>query len=276
MQTILITGCSTGFGRITATHFAKLGWKVFGTVRKESDAESLRQEHQNIVPLICDIVNESQVKVMAQTVAAQTSSLDVLVNNAGTAFPAPLEFLPPQELLAQLNLNVVAQVAVLQAVMPLLKKAGGMIINVSSISGRVTAPITGAYSASKFALEALSDALRIELAPFGVKVVVIEPGSSPTAIWETSRQRGFGMLTEQGADISVYQKLLDVALARVSSVDKTGFRPELFAETVWKIANSPKPKARYLVPSKLIWRVWLRKLMPDEWWDAMIRRAVKW
>lgn len=276
MKSILITGCSTGFGRVTAIHFAKLGWKVFGTVRKEADVESLRQEHPNIVPLICDIVNESQVKTMAQTVAAQTPTLDVLVNNAGTAFPAPIELLPPAELLAQLNLNVVAQVAVLQAVMPLLKKAGGMIINVSSISGRVTAPITGAYSASKFALEALSDALRIELAPFGVRVVVIEPGSSPTAIWETSRQRALGMLAEHSAVISDYQKLLDAAQARIAAVDKTGFRPELFAETVWKIANSPNPKARYLVPSKLIWRVWLRKLMPDEWWDAMVRRAVKW
>jgi NAD(P)-dependent dehydrogenase (short-subunit alcohol dehydrogenase family) len=213
---------------------------------------------------------------MAEAVASQTQTLDVLMNNAGSAFAAPLELLPPSELLAQFNLNVVAQLAVMQALLPLLKKGQGLIINVSSISGRITSPVTGAYSASKFALEALSDALRVELAPFGVRVVVIEPGSSPTAIWQTSRQRALGMLAEQGADISAYQKLLDAAEARIAAVDKTGFRPELFAETVWKIANSRKLKARYLVPSKLIWRVWLRKLMPDEWWDAMVRRAVKW
>ena len=279
-KSILITGCSTGFGRATALHFAKLGWKVFGTVRKETDRESLLREIKeggnSAEIFLCDIVREAEVQELGRAVAAKTERLDALVNNAGSAFAAPMESIPPDILRAQFDLNVVAQVAVTQAVMPLLKAAKGTIINVSSVGGRMTSPMLGPYSASKHALEAISDALRIELAPFGVKVVVIEPGGSPTAIWGTSLKRALAMFQERHIDLSPYQKLVDVTVAGAEVRSRVGFPPELFAETVEKILKSRKPAARYPIPGEIAWVIRLRRFMPDWAWDAMVRRRVGW
>ncbi len=234
------------------------------------------RERGELEVLLCDIVDEAQVHELGRAVGAQTPALNALVNNAGTAFPAPIELLPLTELRAQLEINVIAQVGVTQAVMPLLKAAQGTIINVSSVGGRMTTPLLGAYSASKFALEALSDALRIELAPFGVKVVIIEPGGSPTAIWQTSMQRALAMLTERGIDISAYRKLVDGAVQGALERSKAGFPPQLFAETVEKVLNAPKPHARYPIPNQIAWLIRLRRLMPDELWDWLVRRRLGW
>jgi NAD(P)-dependent dehydrogenase (short-subunit alcohol dehydrogenase family) len=276
-KSILITGISSGFGRATALHFARKGWRVFGTVRKEADRQGLLdQKAGDLTPLLCDIVEEAQVNGLGRAVKAQTPTLDALVNNAGSAFPAPIELTPPDVLRQQFDLNVIAQVAVTQAVMPLLKAARGTIVNVSSVGGRMTTPLLGAYSASKFALEAISDALRVELAPFGVKVAVIEPGSSPTAIWETSSKRAVDMLKERGIVLGPYQRLIDDALAGATTRAQVGFSPQLFADTVEKILSSRNPRARYPIPPSIGWLILARRFIPDEWWDAMMRRRLKW
>lgn len=195
-KTMVITGCSSGLGRATALHFAALGWQVWATVRKEADLTSLLVEAmsqgwgERLVPVLCDITQAEQVARLARVVADATPTLDVLVNNAGTGYPGPLEFLPIADLRAELELNTLAHLAVTQALLPLLKPARGTLINVSSVGGRIVYPINGAYHMSKFALEAMSDALRVELAPSGVRVVIVEPGSSPTSIWTTSLERG--------------------------------------------------------------------------------------
>jgi len=276
MKTILITGCSTGFGRVTAVHFAKLGWRVFGTVRRQEDAESLKVEAAQIVPLLCDIVEAAQVERLGREMAAQTESLDALVNNAGTAYAAPMELIPPDVLLDQLKLNVISHVAVSQALMPLLKAAKGTIINVSSVGGKVTSPMMGPYSASKFALEAISDAMRLELGHFGVKVVVIEPGSSPTAIWQTSLKRALKMLKDRNLDISPYQKLVDDLTKSAEERSQVGFPPELFAETVEKALSTPTPRPRYAIPGEISRLIFLRRFMPDTMWDNMVRRQSGW
>jgi NAD(P)-dependent dehydrogenase (short-subunit alcohol dehydrogenase family) len=276
MKTILITGCSTGFGRVTAIHFAKLGWRVFAAVRKESDRQSLAKEHANIMPIICDITNDAHIAELGRGVAAQTSTLEALVNNAGSAFAAPMELIPLDVLREQLELNVIAQVAVTQAVMPSLKAAEGTIINVSSVGGRIASPLLGPYSASKFALEAISDALRVELAPFGVKVVVVEPGGSPTPIWQTSLKRAFAILKERGLDISPYQKLIDVVAKTAEERSRVGFPPQLFADTVEKILSSPRPAARYPIPASIGWVIRLRRFAPDWLWDRIVRRRLGW
>ena len=276
-KSILITGCSTGFGRVTALHFAKLGWKVFATVRREADRESLLDEKAgDVVPLLCDIVREEQVQELGRAVAAQTATLDALVNNAGSVFASPIELIPPDLLREQFELNVIAHVAVTQTVMPLLKAARGTIINVSSISGRVTSPLLGPYSASKHALEAISDAMRIELAPFGVKVVVVEPGSSPTTIWQTSMKRAFGMLKERNIDTRPYAKLIDLIAKGAEARSRSGFPPQLFADTVEKILSSPRPAIRYPIPGSVAWAIRARRFMPDWVWDAMVRRRLGW
>jgi NAD(P)-dependent dehydrogenase (short-subunit alcohol dehydrogenase family) len=150
-KSAVITGCSSGFGRVTALHLAQNGWQVFATVRREPDRDDLLAESQALgcreylAALLCDITREEQVREMAAVLTAAVPRLNALVNNAGAAFPAPLELLPLDALRSQLEINVVGQLAVTQALLPLLKAARGTIINVSSESGRVVFPITGAY-----------------------------------------------------------------------------------------------------------------------------------
>lgn len=279
-KTILITGCSTGFGRITALHLAQRGWRVLATVRHEADAASLLVEamsknvKDNVVPLLCDITDDAQVRALAAQVRALTSTLEALLNNAGTAYAAPLELLPLNELRAQLNLNVVAQLAVTQALLPLLKAARGLIINVSSVGGKIALPVTGAYNMSKFALEAMSDVLRVELVPFGVRVVVIEPGSSPTAIWQTSLHRAEKTMEAVSAD--AYAPLIETVRKSAAERAIKGFPPELFATTVEEILNAAKPKTRYALPGSIRQRLFLRWLMSDEWWDKQVRKMLGW
>lgn len=281
-RTVVITGCSSGFGRVTALELARHGWQVFATVRREADAEDLLAEaaklggKEQITPLICDITVPEQVAHLGEVVAAATSSLDALLNNAGTAYAGPLELLSPADLREQLEINVVAQLAVTQVLLPLLKAARGTIINVSSVNGKIATPVVGAYSASKFALEGLSDALRVELAPFGVRVVLIEPSSSGTNIWETSLQRALDKM-EQHRN-GPYRRLLEVTekVARRASTGKGGFPPQLFAGTVRQILASPHPRARYVVPRSARRDILLRRLLPDSVWDRLVRRTLKW
>jgi len=279
-KTIVITGCSSGFGRQTALHLAQGGWQVFATLRQASDqadllAESTRQScQQYLTPVICDITRPEQVAALAQTVSTVTSHLDALLNNAGTAFGAPLELLALDDLRAQFEVNTVAQLGVIQAFLPLLKAARGVIINVSSLSGRIAFPLMGAYSASKFALEALSDALRVELAPFAVQVVLIEPSSSPTGIWRTSSSRAAVKLDEHRD--GPYAPLLSVFEKIATRSSQVGFPPQLFAETVESILTTRRPRSRYIIPLSARLEIFLRRMLPDRLWDNQVRRALKW
>jgi NAD(P)-dependent dehydrogenase (short-subunit alcohol dehydrogenase family) len=240
-RTVVITGCSSGFGRATALRLAREQWRVFAAVRRDEDAAHLVAEAGSLaggalVPVVCDITEADDVARLA-TIAGETTSLDALVNNAGTAFPAPIERLPVDELRAQFEVNVFGHVAVTQALLPLLKRSRGTIVNVSSVGGRISTPMLGAYNASKFALEALSDVLRIELAPFGVRVVVIEPSASPTAIWRTGLSR-----TDQ-RDAGDYAPLSEAVRRLAGQSASSGFPPELFAATVSAILKTPRPRA---------------------------------
>ena len=278
MRTTLITGCSSGFGRATALHLLRRGWRVIGTVRRESDAEALRAEAggqaTHLRAVLADITKAGDVAALAQAVAAEAPELDGLVNNAGTAFPAPLEFLSIDEFRAQLEINLVAQLAVTQAVLPCLKAARGTIVNVSSVGGRIATPMLGAYNASKFALEALSDVLRLELIPFGIRVAVIEPGASPTGIWKTSTDRPTP--AAERAATSPYAKLIERLQAFAMNARTTGFPPELFARTVERILESDNPKPRYALPGDIRMRLFLRKIVSDRMMDRLIRRRLGW
>jgi NAD(P)-dependent dehydrogenase (short-subunit alcohol dehydrogenase family) len=278
-KTIVITGCSSGFGRLTALHLARQGWHVFGTVRKDDDKENLTNALEdmykaNLTPIVCDITNAEQVERLAQTVATATPHLDALLNNAGTAFAAPLELLSLEDLTAQFEINVVAQVSVIQALLPQLKSAKGTIINVSSVNGKISTPMVGAYAASKFALEAISDALRVEIAPFGVRVVVIEPGSSPTNIWQTSMKRSLEAL--ESHRVGEYAKLLTTFEKLANALGKRGFPPQHFVDTVERILTSPRPRTRYVVPRQASLDVTLRRFLPDTVFDSILRRSLRW
>ena len=275
-STILITGCSSGFGRATALALARQGWHVFGTVRKEEDRENVLAEAQTqlcqdaITLFICDITQQEQVQALVRNISEQTSQLDALVNNAGTTYAAPVELLALDDLRAQFEVNVVAQVGMIQAMLPLLKAAKGTIINVSSVSGHISTPVMGAYSASKYALEGLSDALRLEMASFGVRVVLIEPGASPTGIWKTSMDRALATIGNQRN--GPYARMLNKAEKMGQRSSVVGFPPSLFADTVVKILHSKHPHARYAIPRSAALQITLRTLLPERLWDALMRR----
>ncbi len=278
MPSIAVTGCSSGFGKTTVHRFLERGWRVVATVRKDTDREALVADARataaadRLTVVQADITRAEDVRRIGEAVATHGAALDALVNNAGTGYPGPLELLPIDHLRAQLEINVVAQLAVTQAVLPALRTARGVIVNVSSISGRIASPLIGAYSASKFALEALSDVLRVELAPFGVRVAVIEPGSSPTNIWDTSAARADEAAIQQ----TPYAPLATAFRAHADRERAAGFPPELFADTVWTIVTSRSPRPRYPIPAQIRRMMWMRRLVSDRFLDKQLRRLLKW
>jgi NAD(P)-dependent dehydrogenase (short-subunit alcohol dehydrogenase family) len=280
LKTIVITGCSTGFGRATALYLAERGWRVLATVRQEVHRAELLAEAggkalgEQLVPVLCDITQAGDVERLAQTVASVGPGLDALVNNAGTAYAGPLELLPLAEVRAQLEINLFGHLAVTQALLPALKAACGTIVNVSSIGGRVAFPLHGPYGMSKFALEAMSEVLRLELAHFGVKVVIVAPGASPTAIWDTALRRAH--TNPVLSDLGEYAPLADAIERRAKQSAAGGFPPELFARTVGRIVNDPRPDAIYFVPRSAGLIVAARRLTPDWLWDAFVRRILRW
>jgi NAD(P)-dependent dehydrogenase (short-subunit alcohol dehydrogenase family) len=187
--TVVVTGASKGIGAAVARRLAADGYRVVAGVRRAGDAEALRAElGERVVPALLDVTDPEAVAATAALVGREVGEhgLAGLVNNAGIAVAAPLEFLPPEELRRQLEVNVVGPHAVTKALLPLLRRGRGRIVNVGSVGDRIASPLTGAYAASKFALRALTDALRLELSRWGIAVVLVEPGSTATPIWETS------------------------------------------------------------------------------------------
>lgn len=275
-KTILITGCSSGLGRAAALRLARRGWSVLATVRTDAARQSLEAEAggARLHIRLCDVTDAGQVAAMAAWAAERAPALDALLNNAGTAFPGPLELQPVDDLRRQLEVNVVAQAAVTQALLPQLKAARGRILNVSSMGGRVAFPVTGGYHASKYALEALSDAWRIELAPFGVRVIVIEPGGSPTAIWGAGERNASQAL--QGPAAAAYRPLLDRYVELAGAAAREGFPPERFAALVESILGERTPRARYVLPARAWLTIQLRQLLPESVWDLALRRIFRW
>ncbi len=291
-KTIVITGCSSGFGYITALTLAVKGWHVFGTVRKETDRNKLMEEaarrdcQHNLTILFCDITRQEQVAQLVEQVKEHLRGdeamqheesvprLDALMNNAGTAYGGPIELLPIEDLRSQFEINLFAQIAVTQAFLPLLKEARGTIIMVSSIGGRIATPIAGAYNASKAALEFLSDALRVELVPFGVRVVLVEPISSPTDIWNTSLERAMQRIGSHRS--GSYEQLLQVSERFAKRFSKRGFPPQVFADTIVRILESNRPGVRYAVPRSAAIPMVIGRVLPDRLRDYLIHRTLKW
>ena len=191
-KTVLVSGASTGIGRATVIRLAARGHRVFAGVRKDADAESIREDAAGLVgggelePVQLDVTVSEEVRAVADKLAGEGIQLDGLVNNAGIVVASPLEVLPIEDLKRQFEVNLFSHAQVTQAFLPSLRATRGRIINMSSIAGRISNPFMGAYCAAKFALEAYSDALRMELAPWGIRVALVEPGPIKTPIWEKS------------------------------------------------------------------------------------------
>jgi len=183
-QAIVVTGASTGIGKATALHLDKLGFKVFAGVRKESDGQALRKEASNkLSPIFLDVTDGNSIAAAVNTVAKETGGeLYGLVNNAGVSLNGPLELVPTSEIKQLMDVNVLGLLAVTKAFLPLLRQSKGRIINISSGHGLLAVPDKSVYAASKFAVQAITDSLRVELRPFDVSVSSIVVGKVDTAV----------------------------------------------------------------------------------------------
>jgi NAD(P)-dependent dehydrogenase (short-subunit alcohol dehydrogenase family) len=272
MPSVLVTGAGRGIGRSIALRLADRGWKVHAGVRRPDDGESLRKAGVAgaIRPVALDLRDAQQIAGLPQAVDGQ---LDALVNNAGIVVGGPIEALPVDALRDQLEINVVAQVAVTQAVLPLLRASKGRVVFLSSISGRVSAPFMGAYTASKFALEAVADSLRMELRPWQIPVVLVEPGSMDTDLWRNALDVADEMEAQMSAEHrALYERQLAGMRKAVKNIQKRTGSADKVAVAVERALTAPRPKARYLVGSDARVQVALSGALPTRAMDAAIVR----
>ncbi len=275
---VVVTGASTGIGRACALHLDSRGFEVFGSVRRDADGERLEADgSERLRALHLDITDAGSIEAAAARVreAVGDRGLAGLVNNAGVAVSAPLEFIPIPELRRQLEVNLIGQVAVTQAFLPLLRQARGRIVNIGSIGGRVALPFVGPYAATKFALEAITDSLRRELRGTGVEVSIVRPGGIATPIWD----RGLGTAEELRADFppeaeALYGKALDAVRNAAAETGRSGLPPERVAEDVEHALTASRPRTRYLVGRDARARAALAKVLPDRVFDRLVARAL--
>jgi NAD(P)-dependent dehydrogenase (short-subunit alcohol dehydrogenase family) len=249
--TVVVTGASKGIGAAIVRRLVADGFRVIAGVRRPEDAQALRKElGDRVLPALLDITDPDAVAAAVELVGGEAGDrgLAGLVNNAGIAVAAPLEFLPPAELRRQLEVNVVGQHAVTQALVALLRRGRGRIVNLGSIGDRIVAPMTGPYHVSKFALRAWSDTLRLELSPWGIQVVLVEPGAVATPIWETSIAAAERLQqTLPSAVEALYGRA--IAAARTSALRSAarGMPADQVAAVVARALTVRRPRARYLV-----------------------------
>lgn len=273
---VLVTGASRGIGEACALRLGMKGFRVFAGVRRPADGEKLRgQASAGLVPVILDVADPDTIAETAETIAEATGGrgLAGVVNNAGIAVAGPLEHIPIEDFRHQLEVNVVGQLAVTQAVLPQLRQVSGRIVFIGSVAGRSALPFVGPYSASKFALEALADSLRVELAPFGIRVALVEPGAIATSIWSTSIAAGEERLREMPTQVQHdYGRRLD-GVRRRARQGMGGLPPGAVADAVEHALTAAHPRARYVVGRNTWLRIWLEWL-PDGWRDRIIARQL--
>ncbi|RIH83387.1 SDR family oxidoreductase [Calidithermus roseus] len=272
MKQFLITGASTGIGESCALYLAEKGHMVWAGVRRLEDGERLARQAKGLLhPVLLDVTDSESIARAAQTIRGQAPRLDGLVNNAGIAVAGPLEFLPLEELRRQFEVNVIGQVAVIQAFLSLLREGRGRIVNMSSISGRIAAPLFGPYSASKFALEAISDSLRRELRGWGIGVSVIEPGNIQTPIWGKGVSRGRQLLEKLPPEAkALYGRAIEGQIRYVESVDGKGLPPIEVARAVEHALTAPRPRTRYVVGREAKIGMLFARFLSDRLLDEMI------
>jgi NAD(P)-dependent dehydrogenase (short-subunit alcohol dehydrogenase family) len=275
VPTVLITGASTGIGRATALGLAASGWTVLAGVRKAADGEALSAAGgERVLPLELDVTDQAQIEGAVKRVGELApSGLDALVNNAGIGFGGPLELLPVDDLRSQFEVNVIGPVALTQALLPALRRARGRIVFVSSVGGRVAMGFTAPYAASKHAIEAIGDALRVELRSSHVQVALIEPGSVATPIWDKGRAQGDGLSVP--AELTAQYGHVPAAMNKVlEDTERRGIPPEQVAATIERALTARRMKARYLIGRDAKAMLLAKRLLPDHVFDRVARRAL--
>jgi len=278
LSSVVITGASTGIGAACALQLDRLGYRVFAGIRKAADGESLRQRaSERLVPIRLDISDATEVDHAARKVieALGGGGLAGLVNNAGIVVGGMIEFLPLDEFRRQFEVNVIGQIAVTQAFLPSLRKARGRIVNIGSLSGLISGPCTGAYSASKFALEALTDSLRMELRPWKIHVSIVEPGFIQTPIVSKSLAAADELRAQLPAEaLELYGPSMRAVMDATEREAAKGAPAEVVAKAVAHALTARRPRTRYIVGNRSRFQVGLLRALPDRWRDTLIARAM--
>lgn len=272
---VFITGASTGIGAACAIHLDQMGCTVFAGVRSETDAATLQERSSpRLKPIIIDVTKPKQITAAVNQVGILLggSGLDALINNAGVVVAGPLEFLPIEALRRQFEINVIGVAAVTQAFLPLIRKQKGRILNMSSFAGSVSSPFIGPYHASKFALEAMSDALRMELSPWGIHVAIIKPAAIKTPIWSKVRSDGDNMLRDLPPEtVEYYGNNLQIMSNRAKKSEEKGASTDVVSKAVYHAITAKNPKTRYTV-AVAPWVLPFIRLLPDRLRDRIILR----
>ena len=270
-KAVLITGCSSGIGWATAERLVDVGWRVYATARNVEKIAPLEQRGCELLPL--DVTDEDSMRSAVDEVERREGAVGVLVNNAGYSQSGAVEAVPMEKVRRQFETNVFGLVRMCQLVLPGMRRQGyGRIVNVSSMGGKLTFPGAGYYHATKHAVEALSDALRFEVQGFGVKVSVIEPGLIKTGFADDRRR------LDGRPDGEDPYAGFDQAVARATAenyergpISRLGGGPEAVAETIERAISARSPRSRYAVTPSAHLFMWLRRLLPDRAWDAVLR-----
>jgi len=267
-RAIVITGASSGIGADAAEALARKGFIVFAGVRTEAAAAKAAAAHENMRPLRLDVTDHDSIKAAAASVAASGVPLFGLVNNAGIAVGGPLEFLPLDQLRRQFEVNVFGAVAVSQAFLPHLREQRGRLVFVGSVSGRIAVPTIGPYGASKFALRAIADVLRIELAPAGISVSLVEPGSVKTPIWQKARDSRDDLVRALGPQaMTHYRAPLERMFRRTEQVERDAMPVERVTSAIVHALTARRPKTNYLVGS---FAASIVGALPTTWRDRLV------
>jgi NAD(P)-dependent dehydrogenase (short-subunit alcohol dehydrogenase family) len=276
MSSVLVTGASTGIGEACTTHLDQLGHRVFAGIRRQADADRINEATTSRVqPVILDVTSESDIEAVAKEIDAATgpAGLDGLVNNAGVAMGGPIEFLELDEWRNQFEVNVFGQLAVTKAMVPIMRRASGRVVFISSIAGRVSSSMMGPYAASKHALEAIGVSLREELLPWGMHVAMVQPGAIETPIWEKGRATSQRLLDSIGPEATeMYREPIDGLISTLTTNEEDGIEPSEVATVVAHALFNPRPKYRYLVGTDAKIAATLERALPDKAFAAVVRR----
>jgi NAD(P)-dependent dehydrogenase (short-subunit alcohol dehydrogenase family) len=251
-RSVVVTGASTGIGRATVGLLVAAGYRVFATVRTDDDRDGLIAEFgRKVSPLIMDLLDEDSVRAAGAEVCA-AGPLYGLVNNAGAAMPGPLEYLPIEVFRRQLEINLTGQLLITQVMLPALHRSAeetgdARIVMIGSVGGRISGPILGAYQAAKHGLVGLSGALRAELAPFGIKVILIEPGAIATPIWNRGMAAGETLRADKPEIAARYGRQLAGSAAMAARGNRSGLNPRVPASVIMDALQSRNPAPRRVV-----------------------------
>ncbi|MEH2184191.1 SDR family oxidoreductase [Nostoc sp.] len=273
-RTVVVTGASTGIGQACALLLDQLGFSVFAGVRQNTDAQTLKQKgSQRLIPIFLDVTDAESIAAAVNQVTNAVGGVGILglVNNAGIAVPGPLELLAIADFQHQMQVNVTGQLAVTQAFLGLLRQSQGRIVNIGSIAGRSPTPFLGAYNASKFALEALTDVMRMELRPWGISVSIVEPGSIATPIWDKSlNQSEVAQQDLPETAHNLYGQAMNIVRKKMQIIASRGISADIVAQVVVHALTAKQPKTRYLVGQDAKIGALLKHILPDHLHDRII------